>query len=110
MYSDDRPLISPSLAEVATMATDCRECSRRTSRIIRADKQECSLINTSLGCPILVATAVQQHTGTTSAAPREVDGILILPELPLLSVINKCCTALDRAHKASRNREACPIL
>ena len=42
--------------------------------------------------------------------PPEVVGIPILPELPLLRVINKSLASLDRARKASRNREACPIL
>ena len=43
-------------------------------------------------------------------SPPEVVGIPILPELPLLRVINKSRASLDRARKASRNREACPIL
>ena len=92
------------------MATDCRECSRRAGRIIHPDKQEFSLINSRPGRPTLVTADVPQHTGTTSTAPPEVVGIPILPELPLLRVINKPRASLDRARKANRNREACPIL
>ena len=92
------------------MATDCRECSRRAGRIIHPDKQEFSLIDPRPGLPTLVTADVPQHTGTTTTAPPEVVGIPILPELPLLRVINKTRASLDRARKASRNREACPIL
>ena len=109
-YSDDRRFITPSLTDVAAMATDCRECSRRAGRIIHPDKQEFSLIDSRPGRPTLVTADVPQHTGTTTTAPPEVVGIPILPELPLLRVINKTRTSLDRARKASRNREACPIL
>ena len=109
-YSDDRRFITPSLTDVAAMATDCRECSRRAGRIIHPDKQEFSLIDSRPGRPTLVTADVPQHTGTTTTAPPEVVGIPILPELPLLRVINKSRASLDRARKASRNREACPIL
>ena len=109
-YSDDPRFITPSLTDVAAMATDCRECSRRAGRIIRPDKQEFSLIDSRPGRPTLVTADVPQHTGTTTTAPPEVVGIPILPELPLLRVINKSRASLDRARKASRNREVCPIL
>ena len=109
-YSDDRRFITPSLTDVAAMATDCRKCSRRAGRIIHPDKQEFSLIDSRPGQPTLVTADVPQHTGTTTTAPPEVVGIPILPELPLLRVINKSRASLDRARKASRNREACPIL
>ena len=66
-------------------------------------------MDSRLGRPTLVSSAVPQHTSTTSTAP-EVVSIPILPELPLLRVTNKTRTALDRARKASRNREACPVL
>ena len=109
-YSDDRRFITPSLTDVAAMASDCRECSRRAGRIIHPDKQEFSLIDSRPGRPTLVTADVPQHTGTTTTAPPDVVGIPILPELPLLRVTNKTRTSLDRARKASRNREACPIL
>ena len=109
-YSDDRRFITPSLTDVAAMATDYRECSRRAGRIIHPDKQEFSLIDSRPGRPTLVTADVPQHRGTTTTAPPEVVGIPILPQLPLLRVINKTRTSLDRARKASRNREACPIL
>ena len=110
LYSDDRRFITPSFTDVAAMATDCRKCSRRAGRIIHPDKQEFSLIDSRPGRPILVTADVPQHTGTTTTAPPEVVGIPILPELPLLRVINKSRASRDRARKASRNREACPIL
>ena len=109
-YSNDRRLITPSLADVAAIAIDCRECSRRAGRIIDPDKQEFSLIDSRPGRPTLITADVPQHTGTTSTTLLEVVGIPILPELPLLRIINKSSTALDRAPKASRNGEDCPIL
>ena len=87
-----------------------RECSRRAGRIIHPDKQEFSLIDSRPNRPTLVTADVPQHTGSTTTAPPGVVGIPILPELPLLRVINKSRASLDRARKASRNREACPIL
>ena len=109
-YSDNRRFISPSLSDVAAMPTDCRECSRHAGRIIHPDKQDFSLIDSCPGRPTLVAADVPQHTGATSTAPPEVVGIPILPELPLLRITNKARTAVNRACKASRKREACPIL
>ena len=70
-YSDDRRFITPSLTDVAAMATDCRECSRRAGRIIHPDKQEFSLIDSRPGRPTLVTAHVPQHTGTTTTAPRK---------------------------------------
>ena len=107
-YSDDRRFITPSLNDVAAMATDCRECSRRAGRIIHPDKQEFSLIDSHPGRPTLVTADVPQHTGTTPTAPPEVVGIPILPELPLLRVINKSRASLDRARKASATARPAP--
>ena len=68
-YCDDRRFITPSLADVAAMATDCRECSRRACRIIHPEKQEFSLIDSRPGRPTLITADVPRHTITTSTTP-----------------------------------------